>query len=170
MSLIIRQATLADSALLNELGYRFYTAHFKHMWKSESEFDNYLEGEYSLPVIEQSINDKNISWYIVEIEQPIGFVKLTWQATVPNTDISGVLLNKLYLAPTKTNQHYGQLMFNKVIDLARSQGNKYLWLEVLEQNERAQKFYKKQGMKHISDIIFETNSQRSILKLMGMCI
>ncbi|HCQ0107087.1 MULTISPECIES: GNAT family N-acetyltransferase [Citrobacter] len=170
MSLIIRQATLADSALLNELGYRFYTAHFKHMWKSESEFDNYLEGEYSLPVIEQSINDKNISWYIVEIEQPIGFVKLTWQATVPNTDISGVLLNKLYLAPTKTNQHYGQLMFNKVIDLARSQGKKYLWLEVLEQNERAQKFYKKQGMKHISDIIFETNSQRSILKLMGMCI
>ncbi|MBU5642968.1 GNAT family N-acetyltransferase, partial [Citrobacter sp. S46_ASV_140] len=140
------------------------------MWKSESEFDNYLEGEYSLPVIEQSINDKNISWYIVEIEQPIGFVKLTWQATIPNTDISGVLLNKLYLAPTKTNQHYGQLMFNKVIDLARSQGKKYLWLEVLEQNERAQKFYKKQGMKHISDIIFETNSQRSILKLMGMCI
>ncbi|WP_410705974.1 GNAT family N-acetyltransferase, partial [Citrobacter braakii] len=128
------------------------------------------EGEYSLPVIEQSINDKNINWYIVEIEQPIGFVKLTWQATVPNTDISGVLLNKLYLAPTKTNQHYGQLMFNKVIDLARSQGKKYLWLEVLEQNERAQKFYKKQGMKHISDIIFETNSQRSILKLMGMCI
>ena len=140
------------------------------MWKSESEFDNYLEGEYSLPVIEQSINDKNINWYIVEIEQPIGFVKLTWQATVPNTDISGVLLNKLYLAPSKTNQHYGQLMFNKVIDLARSQGKKYLWLEVLEQNERAQKFYKKQGMKHISDIIFETNSQRSILKLMGMCI
>lgn len=170
MSLIIRQATLADSGLLNELGYRIYPAYFKHVWKSESELDNYLEGEYSLSVIEQNINDENISWYIAEIDQPIGFAKVTWQATIPNTDISGVLLDKLYLAPTKTNQHYGQLMFSKVIDLARSNGKKFLWLEVLEQNERAQGFYKKQGMKYISDIVFETNSQRSILKLMGMCI
>ncbi|KNC93317.1 GNAT family N-acetyltransferase [Trabulsiella odontotermitis] len=170
MSLVIRQATLADSVLLKELGYRIYPAHFKHMWKSESELDNYLECEYSLPVIEQNINDKNISWYIAEIDQPIGFAKLTWQATIPNTDISGVLLNKLYLAPTKTNQHYGQLMFKKVIDLARSNGKKFLWLEVLEQNERAHRFYKKQGMQYISDIVFETESQRSILKLMGMCI
>ena len=170
MSLVIRQATLADSALLKELGYRIYPAHFKHMWKSESELDNYLECEYSLPVIEQNINDKNISWYIAEIDQPIGFAKLTWQATIPNTDINGVLLDKLYLAPTKTNQHYGQLMFKKVIDLARSNGKKFLWLEVLEQNERAHRFYKKQGMQYISDIVFETESQRSILKLMGMCI
>lgn len=170
MSLVIRQATLADSALLKELGYRIYPAHFKHMWKSESELDNYLECEYSLPVIEQNINDKNISWYIAEIDQPIGFAKLTWQATIPNTDINGVLLDKLYLSPTKTNQHYGQLMFKKVIDLARSNGKKFLWLEVLEQNERAHRFYKKQGMQYISDIVFETESQRSILKLMGMCI
>ncbi|WP_331251474.1 GNAT family N-acetyltransferase [Enterobacter hormaechei] len=59
--------------------------------------------------------------------------------------MSGVLLDKLYLAPTKTNQHYGQLMFKKVIDLARSDGKKFLWLEVLEQNEHAHRFYKKQG-------------------------
>jgi GNAT superfamily N-acetyltransferase len=170
MSLVIRQATLADSALLKELGYRIYPAYFKHMWKSESELDSYLECEYSLPVIEQNINDKNISWYIAEIDQPIGFAKLTWQATIPNTDINGVLLDKLYLAPTKTNQHYGQLMFKKVINLARSNGKKFLWLEVLEQNERAHRFYKKQGMQYISDIVFETESQRSILKLMGMCI
>lgn len=170
MSLVIRQATLADSLLLKELGYRIYPAHFKHMWKSESELDNYLEGEYSLPVIEQNINDQNISWYIAEIDQPIGFAKLTWQATIPDTDISGVLLSKLYLAPTKTNQHYGQLMFSKVLELARSNGKKFLWLEVLEQNERAHRFYKKQGMQYISDIVFETKSQRSILKLMGMCI
>ncbi|MDV0328647.1 GNAT family N-acetyltransferase [Enterobacter hormaechei] len=111
-----------------------------------------------------------MSWYIAEIVQPISFAKLTWQATIPNTDISGVLLDKLYLAPTKTNQHYGQLMFKKVIDLARSDGKKFLWLEVLEQNEHAHRFYKKQGMQYISDIVFETESQRSILKIMGMCI
>ena len=58
MPLVIRQATLADSVLLKELGYRIYPAHFKHMWQSESGLYNYLDCEYSLPVIEQNINDK----------------------------------------------------------------------------------------------------------------
>lgn len=58
MPLVIRQATLADSVLLKELGYRIYPAHFKHMRQSESGLYNYLECEYSLPVIEQNINDK----------------------------------------------------------------------------------------------------------------
>ncbi|HEK0449061.1 TPA: GNAT family N-acetyltransferase [Proteus mirabilis] len=170
MSLVIRQATLADSVLLKDLGFHIYPAHFKHLWKSESELDDYLKGEYSLSVIAQNINDKNISWYIAEIEQPIGFAKLTWQSTIPNTDIRGVLLDKLYLTPTKTNQHYGELFFKKVIELARSNGEKFLWLEVLEQNERALKFYKRQGMQSISESVFETKSQQSIIKLMGMCI
>lgn len=140
------------------------------MWKSEIELNNYLESEYSLSVVEQNINDKNINWYIAEIDQPIGFAKVVWQATVPNRDIRGVLLDKLYFAPTKTNKYYGQLMFEKVIGFARSRGEKFIWLEVLEQNDRAYRFYKKQGMQYISDIVFETKSQQSILKIMGMHI
>lgn len=47
---------------------------------------------------------------------------------------------------------------------------KILWLEVLEQNERARKFYDKQGMQFIKAIAFETASQRSILKIMGISL
>ena len=32
MTLRIRQATRADAALLSELGYRIYPAHFQHLW------------------------------------------------------------------------------------------------------------------------------------------
>lgn len=170
MTLLMRPATLTDSGLLKELGYSIYPAHFKHMWNSESELNDYLECEYSLSVLELSLRDNNISWYVAEIEQPIGFAKLTWKATISETDISGVLLNKLYLDPTKTNKNYGQLMFERIIDLVRSNGQNFLWLEVLEQNKRACRFYKKQGMQDIKDIVFETTTQRSTLKIMGMRI
>ncbi|HFZ8993522.1 TPA: N-acetyltransferase family protein [Citrobacter freundii] len=170
MSLVIRQATLADSVLLKELGYSIYSAHFKHMWNSEAELNHYLEGEYSLSVLEKSLRDRNVSWYVADSEGPMGFAKLTWQATIPGTDISGVLLNKLYLSPATTNKNYGQLMFATITDLARRNGGDFLWLEVLEQNERAYRFYKKQGMQYIKDIIFETVSQQSTLKIMGMHI
>ncbi|MRM10009.1 GNAT family N-acetyltransferase [Enterobacter cloacae subsp. dissolvens] len=168
MTLHIRQATSADSVLLSEMGYRIYPAHFKHLWKSESELSDFLESEYSVAAIEQSLRESGTSWYVADLDQPIGFMKLTWEATIPDTDISGVLLNKLYLDPTKTSNHYGQSMFSSVIELTRSHGNKFLWLEVLEQNERARRFYEKQGMRFIKDTVFETASQRSVLKIMGM--
>ncbi|WP_341271676.1 GNAT family N-acetyltransferase, partial [Enterobacter roggenkampii] len=69
---------------------------------------------------------------------------------------SHVLLNKLYLDPAETGKHYGQDMFNKIIDMARSRGKNSLWLEVLEQNVGAYRFYQKQGMLCIKNVLFET--------------
>lgn len=170
MALGIRRATSADSVLLNELGYRIYPAHFGHLWRSESELNEYLAGEYSLSVLEQSLKSQNIGWYIAETERPLGFAKLTWQAPIPDTDMGGVLLNKLYLSPTATGHRYGEAMFAHALDLARNRGEKWLWLEVLEQNEGARRFYKKRGMEDIKDIVFETASQQSVLKIMAMRI
>lgn len=170
MTLNIRQATLTDSALLKELGYSLYPAHFKQMWASESEMNDFLQNEYSISVIEQSMQDSNICWYVAEAGRPIGFMKLTWESRVPDSDISGVLLNKLYLDPEETDKGYGQLIFDKITELVRQNGKNYLWLEVLEQNKRARSFYQKQGMRDLSDIIFETASQRSVLKIMGMSV
>lgn len=170
MTLYIRKATSADSVLLNTLGNSIYPAHFKHLWKSESEMNDYLKSEFSLSVLEKNLTDKNTCWFIAENEQPMGYVKLTWEATIPDTDLRGTLLNKLYLAPSCTNQHYGQQIISRVIDLARSQEQTFLWLEVLEQNERACRFYEKQGMRFIKEVVFETASQRSVLKVMGTSI
>ena len=61
-------------------------------------------------------------------------------------------------------------MFAHALELARNRGEKWLWLEVLEQNEGARRFYKKWGMEDIKDIVFETASQQSVLKIMAMRI
>ncbi|MBV4365248.1 GNAT family N-acetyltransferase [Erwinia phyllosphaerae] len=168
MPLQLRKATLADAILLNELGYSLYLAHFRHMWMSESDMNDFLEREYSLSTLEQSLKKPGMSWYVVETDRPIGFAKFTWESTIPDTKISGVLLNKFYIDPTETGKGYGQLIFNKIIDLVRTKRKDFLWLEVLEQNERACNFYNKQGMRYIKDIIFKTASQQSVLKIMGM--
>ncbi|WP_428946131.1 GNAT family N-acetyltransferase [Pantoea sp. FN060301] len=68
----------------------------------------------------------------------------------------------------KCAQHYGKLMFENALQLARARGMKYLWLEVLEQNAGGRRFYEKQGMRYIRDTIFSTPSQQSRLNIMGM--
>ncbi|MEN4834467.1 GNAT family N-acetyltransferase, partial [Pantoea vagans] len=147
-----------------------YRSHFSHMWISESEMNVFLDAEYSYPTLERNLQDPSTSWYLAEAHYPIGFAKVTWESLIPETSISGVLLNKLYLDPTETGKNYGKMMFEKFIVLAQSRGKKYLWLEVLEQNERAYRFYEKQGMLHIKDTVLKTASQQSTLKVMGMTI
>ena len=61
-------------------------------------------------------------------------------------------------------------MFNSITDMARSRGKDYLWLEVLEQNAGAYRFYQKQGMLCVNNVLFETASQQSILRIMGMSL
>ncbi|MFA1016520.1 N-acetyltransferase family protein [Enterobacter sp. SAT-E-asb] len=166
----IRQASGADSALVCELGYRIYPAHFQHLWVSDAEMKAFLDGEYAVSVLEQSLKDNAVYWYVAETDRPVGFMKVTWDAMLPETDKRGVLLNKLYLDPAETGKNYGQDMFNKIIDMARSRGKDYLWLEVLEQNAGAYRFYQKQGMLCIKNVLFETASQQSVLRIMGMSL
>ncbi|HBH7065022.1 TPA: GNAT family N-acetyltransferase [Enterobacter cloacae] len=168
MTFRIRQATGADAARLSELGYRIYPAHFQHLWVSDAEMKDFLDAEYASSVIEQSLTESQVSWLVAETDRPVGFMKVTWEAKIPETDRQGVLLNKLYLDPAETGKNYGQVMFNEIIDMARCKGKTYLWLEVLEQNAGAYRFYQKQGMLCLKDVVFATASQQSILRIMGM--
>lgn len=94
-------------------------------------------------------------------------MKVTRDAMLPETDKRGVLLNKLYLDPAETGKHYGQDMFNKIIDMARSRGKDSLWLEVLEQNAGAYRFYQKQGMLCIKNVLLKQPHSRAYSELWG---
>lgn len=166
----IRQANLVDAMLLSALGCSIYRAHFTHLWVSEHELNAFLESEYSRSAVEQSLQDRSVSWYVAETERPMGFAKVTQESTIPGTAITGMLLNKLYLDPTQTSKGYGQIMFETCKQWARDSGTDFLWLEVLEQNERATRFYEKQGMRHIKSTVFKTASQQSVLNIMGISV
>lgn len=170
MTLQIREATPVDAMLLNALGYRIYRAHFEHLWESESELEAFLASEYSLDELEQSLKEQAVCWYVAETDRPIGFVKVTYESSIPDTNMSGMLLNKLYLDPANTRKGYGQVMFDTVKELARAKGKDFVWLEVLEQNERACNFYRKQGMTLIKNDYFKTASQQSVIRIMGIAV
>lgn len=170
MTLNIRKAYLADSILLQKLGFEIYSTHFTHLWVSQSEMNDYLVREFSVPSLVTSLSDPEVCWYLAETDQPVGFVKVTWTDKIPDTEMSGVLLNKLYLASGATGQNYGKQIFEHILSLARQRGKGFLWLEVLEGNDRARKFYENLGFSYIKDTILQTASQQSLLHVMGMNI
>jgi ribosomal protein S18 acetylase RimI-like enzyme len=78
----------------------------------------------------------------------------------------GVYLHKLYLMPHFTGQKYGAQMFDYIEKLSREKKQKWLWLEVLEQNKSARKFYEKKNMRWYRNILFTSPKQQSILHIM----
>ncbi|MCS3431353.1 GNAT family N-acetyltransferase [Klebsiella sp. BIGb0407] len=170
MTISIRPATINDIPLLSQLAPDIYREHFSHLWYSAEEMEAYLVSEYSESILTKSLKDPAVGWFVAYNNAPIGFAKLTRDSVIPDTNLSGVLLNKLYLNAAVTGKKYGKVMFEYLVREAKKQKQTFFWLEVLEQNPRARKFYEQQGMTFIKDTLFKTESQQSTIHVMGMNI
>lgn len=169
--LTIYKAQLSDAGLLHDMAYASYTHHFAHLWQEKEELANFLAQEYSLPVLQKSLQDEACCWLIAATgDTPIGFAKFSWHAAAGSQGPAGTLLHKLYFLPQATGKGYGEAVIQDVIRRAREHGERFLWLEVLEANAQARRFYERQGLAHLHDTVFSTASQQSTLHILGKAI
>lgn len=170
MELLFRRATASDAALLSEMGFRTYRHHFAHLWNSENELSAFLEAEYSVAALQQSLNTPGVRWLIAEAAQPTGFAKLSWRRPVPERNQTGALLHKLYLMPGETGKGYGEAFWQAILREARAENETWLWLEVLEANAGARRFYDARGLKMLTQTLFSSATQQSVLFIMGKAL
>lgn len=165
--LTIRKAEITDAALLSEMGYTSYRHHFAPLWREPAELEVFLSQEYSPAVIQQSLQGEAGGWFIAQDVAPVGFAKVTWHSAVDEHGPSGTLLHKLYLLPGETRKGYGERLLAEIERLAQQRGETFIWLEVLDANPNAQRFYLRQGFTHLKDTTFRTASQQSTLHILG---
>lgn len=165
--LSIREAHQVDAALLSGMGYSSYIHHFSHLWHEHEELQAYLSQEYSLSALQQSLQSYTCSWLIAQDTNPVGFAKVSWHSSVGESGLAGTLLHKLYLLPGETGKGYGEALFTEMVSMAQQRGETFFWLEVLDANLQAYRFYIRHGLVHIKDTIFSTATQREILHILG---
>jgi len=168
--LTIRKARPDDAALLSEMGYASYTHHFAHLWHEQQELQDFLQQEYSLNALQQSLQSQASEWFVALSTVPAGFAKVSWHCAIEGETQAGTLLHKLYLLPGETRKGYGEQMIAEIERMAKSRGETFLWLEVLDANPQAYRFYLRQGFTHIKDTVFSTPSQQSTLHILGKAI
>ncbi|WP_145513937.1 GNAT family N-acetyltransferase [Yersinia massiliensis] len=163
----IRKAYSGDAELLNEMAYSSYTHHFSHLWHKHEDLQAFLSQEYSLSVLQQSLQSNTCSWFIAQDTNPVGFAKVSWHCSMGERGPVGTLLHKLYFLPGETGKGYGETLFAEIVSMAQRRGETFLWLEVLDGNPQAYRFYIRQGLVHIEDTIFSIATQLNTLHIMG---
>ena len=77
--LTIRKAVPEDAPQLSNMGYASYRHHFAHLWRNADELALFLQQEYSVESLRQSLAAAEQHWLIAESAHPVGFAKYSCQ-------------------------------------------------------------------------------------------
>lgn len=158
----VRQALLEDLTQVRDIGIRTYRAHFGELWHYPHELEAFLAEDFSVSALEQTLRDPDVCWLLAyENAALIGYARLNVDSLLAPTQTRGAELQKIYFLPGHAGNGYGQCLFEQVQQRAIERRQKTLWLEVLQRNTGAQRFYQRQGLSICGETCY-TSAQGSI--------
>jgi diamine N-acetyltransferase len=165
--LIIRTASVNDTALLADLGSRaFYQAFAAD--NTPEDMADYLATNFNHERVAEELGDADSTFFIAEVEQlAAGYAKVK-KCEAPSCVTNGnpIELVRLYTLPEYFGKGVGAALMRACIVEAKQSGFKTIWLGVWENNHRAQAFYRKFGFQEVGEHIFQLGSDAQTDKIM----
>ncbi|NER17083.1 GNAT family N-acetyltransferase [Spongiivirga citrea] len=148
MQLQFKKCDLGDLHKLRELSEEtFIDAFEKH--NNPEDFKAYVDTAFSLNAIKsQLINPSTAFYFVIKDEEIIGYFKVNEQDAQSDLHLENTLeLERVYVVKQAQGNGYGTIILNEIIDKAKSQKMKAIWLGVWEHNTDAIRFYERYGFK-----------------------
>ena len=142
----IKQIGIQDIEQLQAIGRQTFAETFAES-NSAQDMAKYLEEAYAHEKLSSELNDPNSEFYLATLKhEVIGYLKLNFgDAQTELKDNNAVEIERIYIAKAFHGQKFGQLLYNKAIEVAKEKKVDYVWLGVWEENHRAIQFYTKNG-------------------------
>lgn len=162
----IRRGTLADAALLSELGARTFSETFAAD-NTPEDLAAYVATSFNVAQQTAELKDPGSIFLIAEVNgQAAGYAKL--HDGSPEKGVEGatpIELVRLYVSRDWLGRGVGEQLMRACLDEARKAGHETIWLGVWERNARAQAFYRKWNFRAVGEHMFQLGAdlQRDIL-------
>jgi ribosomal protein S18 acetylase RimI-like enzyme len=162
----IRRGTLADAALLSELGARTFSETFSAD-NTPEDLAAYVATSFNVAQQTSELEDPGSTFLIAEVNgHAAGYAKL--HDGEPEKGVEGakpIELVRLYVSRDWLGRGVGEQLMRACIDEALQAGHETIWLGVWERNARAQAFYRKWNFRAVGEHMFQLGSdlQRDIL-------
>ena len=150
MGLFFRQCKQDDIDVLRNLSYRTYFETFAHM-NTPEDMEAYLDKAFEIEKLRAELLDVNSSFYFLYYDEKLaGYLKLNeYSAQTDIHDINSLEIERIYVSKEFQGEGLGGYLMDRAISIANLRKKRYVWLGVWEKNEKAIRFYKKNGFYEI---------------------
>ena len=159
---LIRRATVNDSSTIVSIG-RIAVGDAHRASCSQEDMEHYLDGHYNEDAIQQElVNQDNIYHILFYKGVPAGFSKIVLNAKHPNiTNANTTKLDRIYLLSNFYDLKLGHQLLKKNIVFSQENDQCGMWLFTWTGNERAVKFYMRNGFIIIGEHMFKVSDTHS---------
>ncbi|ALC89168.1 GNAT family acetyltransferase [Bacillus sp. FJAT-18017] len=146
MTIHIRQCTLEDARILQEISYETFNDTFAHQ-NSPENMNAYLERAFNITQLEKELATDSSDFFFVYFNKEIaGYLKVnTNDAQSEQMGNDSLEIERIYVRNNFQKHGLGKHLLNKAVDIAVERNKKKIWLGVWEKNENAIAFYNKMG-------------------------
>ena len=142
----IRKINIDDLETLRDLSIQTFKETFEEV-NTEEDMQKYLDENLSIEKLKSELENPNSEFYFAENNNEIlGYLKLNFKdAQTEKLEENHFEIERIYVLKAFLGQKIGQILFNKAIEIGREKNLEYVWLGVWEENQRAIRFYEKNG-------------------------
>lgn len=149
-----QKCTLETLSVLQQLSLTTFVAAFGHQ-NSTEDMKVYCQQAFSLEKLKEELNNEHSIFYFLKSgEIIVGYFKLNIETAQSESIEGGLEIERIYLLSPYQGLGFGQIMFNKVYEIARKMNKQHLWLGVWEKNEGAIRFYERNGFRQFGKHAF----------------
>ncbi|MDI1322587.1 MAG: GNAT family N-acetyltransferase [Algoriphagus sp.] len=135
----------ADQPILYQLMDEVYRDSYRHIWKDQGDW--YVDLIYNPETLRKELGRDRSHYFFVEAEdRKIGILKYDFPFSPREIDIpESMKLHRLYLHQDFHGKGIAQILVNHCVEVAKANGLKSIWLEAMECQPQAKRFYEKMG-------------------------
>jgi len=153
-SVFVRKASPDDLKAIQVVAKETFFETFAEA-NTQADMTKYLEENFSENRMKEELSNPDSYFFIAwDAETPIGYLKLNSDAAQTELqDNTSLEIERIYVIKAYHGKQVGQILYEKALDTAQLMKKAYLWLGVWEENQKAIRFYEKNGFfafgKHI---------------------
>ncbi|WP_394750975.1 GNAT family N-acetyltransferase [Spongiimicrobium salis] len=158
----IRIANKDDVRFIALLGRVTFTETFGHLFRDKQDLFAYCDATFSVRKIDASMQKSDsVYWIAFKDQVAVGYAKLKLNSPSEFINSEKVCqLQKIYVLKAYLSLKIGFGLQNALFEKAKEKGFHSIWLSVLNSNERALSFYRKNGLQEIGQHDFQIGKEK----------
>jgi ribosomal protein S18 acetylase RimI-like enzyme len=130
---------------LKKMMQLIYTPVYRHLWQDNGEA--YVESQYNKDQVISELSLDNARYYFVEYKSEVmGMLRFLFDCPYDGSESKNTTkLHRIYLDPATHGSGVGSQLVTYVMSEARKHNQESVWLECMDTQQPALKFYEKMG-------------------------